>query len=287
MNEHYLADLLEGYGPFEEVCRTARQKGVIHLTNLGGAARAHVLQALSLRLSRPLLVLEDNERSCARMAEDLSALMGRRVSYFPAREITFYQDMAASREVSNRRLETLSHLLTGETRAVVAPVDALLHRVMPREVFARYVLRLGVGDVMEQEELIAQLLAAGYTREYAVEGRGQFAVRGGILDVFPADAASALRIEFFDNEVDSIRAVDVLTQRSTENLRSAAICPAVEALVPPERQEELIRTLRDILRREQNLLPDSGRDGEDVPEGSASAAAICASYMASISEDRA
>ncbi len=267
MNEHYLADLLEGYGPFEEVCRTARQKGVIHLTNLGGAARAHVLQALSLRLSRPLLVLEDNERSCARMAEDLSALMGRRVSYFPAREITFYQDMAASREVSNRRLETLSHLLTGETRAVVAPVDALLHRVMPREVFARYVLRLGVGDVMEQEELIAQLLAAGYTREYAVEGRGQFAVRGGILDVFPADAASALRIEFFDNEVDSIRAVDVLTQRSTENLRSAAICPAVEALVPPERQEELIRTLRDILRREQNLLPDSGRDGEDVPEG--------------------
>ena len=84
--------------------------------------------------------------------------------------------------------------LSGEARAIVAPVDAMLHRMMPREAFNRNTISLRVGDVTPIDLLIERLLAAGYTREYMVEGKGQFSVRGGIIDVYPADALSAVRI---------------------------------------------------------------------------------------------
>lgn len=118
--------------------------------------------------------------------------------------------------------------------------DALLHRMMPREAFNRNTISLRVGDVTPIDQLIERLLAAGYTREYMVEGKGQFSVRGGIIDVYPADALSAVRIEFFDDELDSIRAVDVMSQRSQGNMRRLSSRPPAK---------------RPCRRRERKSLP--------------------------------
>ena len=201
MQTHFLFDVLDGYKPFEQMAQESQNSGaVIAASGMAGAQKAHAACALAARTGRPLLFLCDSERSATQTMEDVSALLGGGVCLLPAREITFYQDVAASREVAYRRIEAMRRALSGEARAIVAPVDAMLHRMMPREAFNRNTISLRVGDVTPIDLLIERLLAAGYTREYMVEGKGQFSVRGGIIDVYPADALSAVRIEFFDDE---------------------------------------------------------------------------------------
>ncbi|MFR5794953.1 MAG: hypothetical protein ACLUI3_04885 [Christensenellales bacterium] len=136
----------------------------------------------------------------------------------------------------------------------------MLHRMMPREAFNRNTISLRVGDVTPIDLLIERLLAAGYTREYMVEGKGQFSVRGGIIDVYPADALSAVRIEFFDDELDSIRAVDVMSQRSQGNMQEVVIPPASEAPVPQAGTEALARLLLEALARQEAVAKgESGK----------------------------
>ena len=263
MQTHFLFDALSGYAPFEQIVReSGKEQAVIAASGLAGAQKAHLACALSERTGRPLLFLCESERAAAQTMEDLSALLGGGVSLFPAREITFYQDVAASREVAYRRIETLRRLVAGKTRAVVAPADALLHRVMPRAVFYANTISLRVGEQVPTDELLCRLLAAGYTREYMVEGKGQFSVRGGIVDIYPADAPSAVRVEFFDDEVDSIRQFDVMSQRSQNNLQEIAIPPATEAPVPQEGVQELARVLLAELSRQEEALRSSAQEGD-------------------------
>ena len=265
MQTHFLFDLMEGFAPFDDMVReSARAGAVIAASGVYGAQKAHIACALAAKTGRPLLYLCDSERAAARAMEDVQALLGGGVSLFPAREITFYQDVAASREVAYRRIETLRRLISGETRAVVAPADALLHRVMPREAFYAHTIRLTVGETMPVDVLTERLLAAGYSREYMVEGKGQFSVRGGIVDVYPSDAPSALRVEFFDDEIDSIRTFDVMSQRSIANAKEAVIPPASEAPVPQEDAQERAKMLRDVLARmRRQMTQPEGADRND------------------------
>ena len=234
---------------------------VIAASGLSGAQKAHLACALAQETGRPLLYLCESERASAVALEDLSALLSGGVSQFPAREITFYQEVAASREVACRRIETLHKLITGQTRAVVASADALMHRLMPRAVFSAHTIRLRVGDILPTDVLIERLLAAGYSREYMVEGRGQFSVRGGIVDVYPADNVSAVRVEFFDEEIDSIRQFDVMSQRSQQNMPEAVIPPASEAPVPAQGAEAFSARIQKALARQQAAMRgDSGEE---------------------------
>jgi len=267
MQTHFLFDLLGGYAPYEQMVEESKRAGaVIAASGLVGAQKAHLACALALETGRPLLYLCDSERAAGRVTEDISALLGGGVSLFPAREITFYQEVAASREVTCRRVETLQRLITGETRAVVAPADALLHRLMPRAAFSAHTIRLAVGETMPTDVLCEQLLGAGYTREHMVEGRGQFSVRGGIVDVYPADSLSAVRLEFFDDELDSIRVFDVMSQRSLTNLQQVRIPPASEAPVPLGREEELADLLTGLMKKQKDAYQRAHE--EDGQEGS-------------------
>ena len=262
MQTHFLFDVLDGYKPFEQMAQESQNSGaVIAASGMAGAQKAHAACAVAARTGRPLLFLCDSERSATQTMEDVSALLGGGVCLLPAREITFYQDVAASREVAYRRIEAMRRALSGEARAIVAPADAMLHRMMPREAFNRNTISLRVGDVTPIDLLIERLLAAGYTREYMVEGKGQFSVRGGIIDVYPADALSAVRIEFFDDELDSIRAVDVMSQRSQGNMQEVVIPPASEAPVPQAGTEALARLLLEALAR-QEAVAKKGESGK-------------------------
>ena len=268
MQTYFLLDLMRAHPQFQAMLTEAKKEhAVIAASGLSGAQKAHLAAALAAQTDRPLLYLCESERAAGAVMEDLSALLGGGVSLFPAREITFYQEVAARREVACRRIETLARLVTGQIRVVVCPADALLHRLMPRSTFNAHTIRLRPGDVMPPDDLVARLLAGGYTREYMVEGRGQFSVRGGIVDVYPVDALSAVRIEFFDEEIDSIRAFDVMSQRSQHNMQEAVIPPASEAPAPQEGAQEAARAIREALLRMRRTMGKA----DDVPqEGSLS-----------------
>ncbi|MBP3427472.1 MAG: transcription-repair coupling factor [Clostridia bacterium] len=255
MQTHFLFDALEELKPFREIVEESAKPGaVIAASGLAGAQKIHLACALAKKTGRPLVFLAASERAAAEAMEDVASLTDGGVSLFPAREITFYQDVAASREVAFRRIETLRRLVTGEVRAVVAPADAVLHRVMPRSVFNDFTIDLRTGERMDMDYLVESLLAAGYSREHMVEGKGQFSVRGGIVDVYPADALNAVRVEFFDDEVDSIRAFDVMSQRSLHNLREIVIPPASEAPSLPESAEEFAERIEAALRAQSERM---------------------------------
>ena len=265
MQTHFLFEQMQQLKPFEDMAAHAAQEGaVIAASGLSGAQKIHAACALAQKSGRPLLVLTASERSAASVLEDVSALMGGGVSLFPARDITFYQDVAASREVAYRRIETMRRLISGQAHAVVAPADAILHRVMPRSVFYVHTIRLAVGDCMPIADLTARLLAAGYSREHMVEGKGQFSMRGGSVDVYPSDASAAVRVEFFDDEIDSIRTLDVMSQRSQQNLREAVIPPASEAPVVQEGAKALADELLDAVRAQRKALQRGGKSEEEA-----------------------
>ena len=108
MQTHFLFDVLDGYKPFEQMAQESQNSGaVIAASGMAGAQKAHAACALAARTGRPLLFLCDSERSATQTMEDVSALLGGGVCLLPAREITFYQDVAASREVAYRRIEAM------------------------------------------------------------------------------------------------------------------------------------------------------------------------------------
>ena len=238
---------LKGWIPFEQLVHEVQAHRVVSVYGLSEGQKSHIACALSERTGRQVLLVNASDQASARMMEDIAQATGA-AALLPGREVTFYHSVASSQELTCRRLETLRRTVTGEARVVVAPVDALMHRLMPHSLFAMHTLTLREGDRVELSSLAAQLAQAGYVREEMVEGKGQFALRGGILDIYPPDALSALRLEFFDDEVDSIRTFDVLTQRSQERLKEATVTPASEALVDFTHAREAAKALRAALK---------------------------------------
>ena len=178
------------------------------------AQRAHLLAALARKTGRRLIVLAPNDMLAMHMTEDLNVLLEGGARMLPGRDISFVKSSAASRDLAMRRIDVIGACVTGAVQALVVPVDAALHRMLPPQRFKEHVVALDESARMEPNDLMQMLTDAGYERVQLVEARGQCALRGGILDVYPIGEPNALRIEFFDDEIDSIRSFDVMTQRS-------------------------------------------------------------------------
>ena len=234
---------LEELKEFGELISALASGGVSALYGPDDTQRAHILAAAQRRLGRPMLVIAPNDMAAQRLAEDMNALLDGGCVFMPARDVSFLKTAASSRELSMRRIEALGAAVTGRLKALVAPVDALMHRLMPPKAFHDKVLELDESMRMQPVEMIARLVDAGYERVQLVEARGQCALRGGILDVYPVGEPNALRIEFFDDEIDSIRSFDVMTQRSISRRESAQIFPAAEML---PRDEDCLRAAHEL-----------------------------------------
>ena len=195
------------------------------ITGVSPVHRAQVEAALHLKTRRPLVVLCPDEREARRQAGDLRVLTGEEPLVLPARELQ-WRPMEASRQWENRRLAALYRL--GSSPVVVTTPEALVQRCIPPRVLERTVLTLAVGQRWDLGDLARRLAGAGYTRCDQVEGPGQFALRGGILDVFSPGMEQPVRCEFFDDEIDSLGIFDTATQRRVENRREALLLPAAE-----------------------------------------------------------
>ena len=250
---------------FNELTRALEKPGVCSAYGPDDAQRAHLLSAVARRTGRPVLVIEPNELAASRMAEDMNLLLGGGVRLLPARDVTFLKTAASSRELSMRRIEALGDVMTGAARALVVSADAMLFRMAPPEDFARRIIDISEGMRMEPSELAAKLTSAGYERVHLVEARGQCALRGGILDVYPVGSPNALRVEFFDDEIDSIRSFDVMTQRSISRRASVRLYPAQEFMLTAEIREKALSQLERLLTRAEGA-PDAAADRQSAIE---------------------
>ena len=199
------------------------------VTGLSPVHRAMVAAALAEETKRPLLLLCADEKECARQAADVQVLLGVEPVRLPERELQL-RPASYSRQWENARLSALYRMVQGDAPVVVATPAAMVQRCLPRETLLHAAFSLEVGGQYDVAALCSRLIAGGYTRTEQVEGAGQFALRGGILDVFSPGEERPLRCEFFDDELDSMGEFEVATQRRVLNRQRAHILPAGELL---------------------------------------------------------
>ena len=191
---------------------------------------AHTAAAIRKATGRPVAVICPDELEAEQFSSDLSALTEEEVLGLTAREFTFFQADSVSRESEHARLRVFRRLLEGTAGLLTLTPDSLMQRTIPPDRLKAAAFTLKVGDRADPELLADKLVLCGYKRCDAVEGTGQFAIRGGILDFFSPVYTQPVRCELFGDEIDAMGLFDTGTQRRTENLQRAEILPAGECL---------------------------------------------------------
>ena len=233
----------------------------------GGATAAFVTEAVreAKRLSgAPALILVRDDTVRSTLSASLSA-SGIKTLEFKYREPVFH-NVSASADGDRERLSVLLSVLRGDCDAVVSTLSAALSYTMPSERLSESSLSLSVGDEVPFSELEKKLSALGFARVDAVESAGQFAVRGGILDVWTSADSTPTRVEFFGDEVDRISIFDIESQRSVAQGESLLLLPAVEVIIDGSAKDRIIKAIdtllssasdelsRDKLTREKSYL---------------------------------
>ncbi|WP_088226302.1 transcription-repair coupling factor [Desulfosporosinus sp. FKB] len=226
--------------------------------DLSGSQKAAMISQL-LQNSTPGLVLTYSEEQAQKWTADLKTWCPQKtILHFPATEWLPFEVLGKSKETTAERIRVFNRLSLDQDCTVVASVLALERRVFPLRRWKDYSLTLEVGKGYMLNDILSTLISGGYERVETVEGKGQFALRGGILDIAPLDG-EALRIEFFDEEVDSIRTFNLETQKSVSSQERVLISPAMEYVVTREELEELRFTIRAEARKATGRLQRAGR----------------------------
>lgn len=233
MSVRPLLDKIGGSPAFKEAekrLRTGEECLCVH--GLAGSLRAFFVAHMNAAMALPKLVVVPDEDRAERFRDDLSALLGTdRVWYFPAWHVSPYEDRSPSAEIVGWRIEALEHLLYRDEGVVITTSRALLGLTIPPKKLKENTIRLRVGEQLDRDALLEHLSDGGFDRFPMIEKVGQISVRGGILDVFPYTAEHPLRIEFFGDEVESIRRFDIASQRSLEPVEEIIISPAREIIL--------------------------------------------------------
>lgn len=204
-----------------------KEKGLLLLTGCVESQKTHLMYGLG-RGRRVKLILTYNELKAKEICEEYQAL-GEHVFYYPPKDFLFFHADIQGNELLRQRMTATSRLLSGEPAVIVTTIDGCMAPLLPLEKLNELILSIGVGSVVEMDAVKKRLVRMGYERTGQAELPGQFAIRGGILDIYPLTEEYPVRIELWDDEVDSIRSFDASSQRSMENLEEIVLYPAAEA----------------------------------------------------------
>jgi len=213
------------------------------------ASRALFLTYLKKNLRRPIVLLTSDQNTGEALLGDLKYFFQHekikaKPQFFSTWETLPYEHISPLREVSGERLSILDQLMHDGCSFLVVPVEAVMQGLVPKSVLAKQVFPLKKADSLERELLEASLTDNGYSRVHMVEDRGEFSVRGDIVDFFQSAAANPIRVEFFGDQVESLREFDVNSQVSIQEVSETKILPVCEVLLTPE---EVDRGVKKIL----------------------------------------
>ena len=223
------------------------------ITGIGQINRSHLIAGLHKDTSHPLILICQDDMAAKRLQAELNAFSGKSFPILPSRELTLYDTAVVSRGWEQKRLRQLHDLLNKKTPVQIMSWEALSQRTMPPNVLQSAAFSMQVGKTYHIDSLLVRLAGAGYSRCAMVEGPGQYAVRGGILDVYSPAADRPFRAEFFGDELDTMGYFDPDTQRRTENVDEVLILPVGETqpMLHPEGLDGLCTDIRSMLARQR------------------------------------
>ncbi|MBP2644591.1 MAG: transcription-repair coupling factor [Firmicutes bacterium] len=216
------------------------QKGQSLLYGITGTQKTVLLAAAQTEVSRPMIVIAAGREASEQLKADLATLLPKTtIMELPAQDIITFSAAAKSVELAARRMDVLSRVVSGENIIIIAGVEAIAQRVIPKQDFINNRLTLVNGHQVIRDQLLNGLVRFGYERVDQVESRGQFSVRGGIIDIYAVNRELPVRLELFGDEIDSLREFEPDTQRSRENISYADIMPLAEPETASGRQSVL------------------------------------------------
>ena len=253
------------------------------VTGVSHICRSHLIAGLYAHTSLPITVLCQDDMTAKRLQEDLAAFLGFQAPVLCSRELTLYDSAVVSRAWEQKRLRQLYDLLNGTTRLQIMTWDSLSQRTIPPDILKSAAFTLHSGQEYVLDDILKKLSGSGYSHCAMVEGPGQFAVRGGILDIYSPAADRPVRIEFFGDELDTMGCFDPVTQRRTENIDTFTVLPVGETqprlhegglgglcqdiakLIASQRRrknlnDDLIKTLEKDLTKYENDLNNPASD---------------------------
>ena len=240
----------------------------VHIVGSMEAQRSHFIYGME-DLGEVILIITHNEIRAKEILED-ERMYGRNVMYYPAKDLIFYSADVHGQAIAKERMKVIRALAQREPVTIITTIDAGMDDCLPFESYEKNCIRLSEGDSCDFSSIQRRLSDMGYENVAQVEREGEFSVRGGILDVFPLTDQNPCRIEFWGDEVDTIRGIDVESQRSVENLTEIEIYPATEVFMTEEMalagwhkiREEMERVTRE--QKQQGKKQEAARLRENI-----------------------
>ena len=224
-----LINPLKQLDSFQKIIAAIKQQTTpILVTGVIDSQKAHLSYGIQKEHNMPALIVASSELKAREIYDDMRFFLGDKVMYYPSKDIIFYNADLKSIDIETQRFSVLHSLIHNEKPTIVLSVEALFDRLVEKDIFAKFILNLEVGQEISINRLAEMLVYIGYERRDLVESAGQFAVRGGIMDLFTAINDDAIRLEFWGDEIDSIRLLDSLSQRSIEKINEITIFPMRE-----------------------------------------------------------
>lgn len=208
----------------------------------------HFLLSLLESRDGPVFLVTANEKRARNLEEDLGPLTGDRALYFPAAETHYFRTQSVISSTRKKRIQVIEKLAAGEKLLILTTLSAIKKPLSPPSLIKSQIFSLEVGEDLDREDLLGKLTVLSYERVMTVESRGQFAVRGDIVDIFPPGRDQALRLEFFDNQIDRICTFSIEDQRSDQNLDQVYIGPAKELVFDSDDLSEIQKGIVKDLR---------------------------------------
>jgi len=240
--------------------RTAYRNGIKEqlVAGLNHSARTLFIGSLFLDEQVSQLIVTHNLHQAQKIYDDLIEWVGEEfVSLYPVNELISSEIATASPELRGQRIKVLNKLVQGKPQIVIAPLAATRRYLPPADIWAQSQFQFAVGQDIHVEDIQATFLYLGYERVEMIESQGEYSIRGGIIDIFPASEDHPIRIELFDTEVESIRTFDIGTQRSVQALNQVVIGPTVEWIIQPEHYEYAVTQLEKGLEKQLKKTKDA------------------------------
>lgn len=226
-----------------DLVHESRQKDIT-VTSLSGSAQSLLISLLLEHADLPLLLIAENYEKAEQIQQDLEFFCDpSEVNFFPHWDTLPYDNQSPDKDVLAIRFRTLMNILNQTARVVVTTPNALMQHIMPTKIFLENCFRMEVGSSYPREDLSEKLVRMGYIRVDMVEEKGEFSIRGEIIDLYPIGEEIPFRLDFFDDELESIKTFDVETQRSSDSWKAIDLYPALELLYSDDTVENALNGL--------------------------------------------